>query len=205
MYPLATCCRGTTTTTVHNTDLTLLHITDQHTRHTCCQLHLRRKGQGPNPNCTSVASGNRSAAGGPAHCRSAHDTENIRAPRWRMWVHPHSRCIPKIASPHWSPLQLRGLSTLFAEFFAPFDRSTCSLSVLSPCSALQEIHLACQTTLPNSHTRRYRPACMGNGQGASCITRDCHPVSCTFPGSLAAHVATPHHHHPARPWARRPD
>lgn len=37
--------------------------------------------------------------------------------------------------------QLQVLSTLFAEFFAPFDHSTCTLSVLCWYSGLGEIHL----------------------------------------------------------------
>ena len=51
--------------------------------------------------------------------------------------------------------RLQGLLTLFAEFFASFNHSTCALSVSGLYSALGWIHIPLQTAVPNSSTPGY--------------------------------------------------
>lgn len=66
---------------------------------------------------------------------------------------------------HHSPPVLQWLQvllTLFSEFFASFDHSTCALSVPGRYASLQRIHVALQTAVPSRSTpgrgRSHRPA-----------------------------------------------
>ena len=61
-----------------------------------------------------------------------------------------------LADEHCTPpflLRLQGLLTLFAEFFASFDRSTSALSVPGLYASLRRIHVALQTAVPSQSTR----------------------------------------------------
>jgi len=53
------------------------------------------------------------------------------------------------------PQQLQGLLTLFTEFFASFDCSTCALSVPGLYASLPWIHMALQTAVPSHSTPGY--------------------------------------------------
>ena len=60
-----------------------------------------------------------------------------------------------LRQPHHSPpfpQRLQGLLTLFTEFFASFDCSTCVLSVPGLYASLPWIHMALQTAVPSHST-----------------------------------------------------
>lgn len=78
--------------------------------------------------------------------------EHRSAPR--VCASPHTFIPSRIVWPHCSR-SFQGLLALFAEYFAPFDRSTCTPTVSGPYSTLQWIHLALQSSIPKSSTRRF--------------------------------------------------
>ena len=61
---------------------------------------------------------------------------------------------PQHRSPPFLP-RLQELLTLFAEFFASFDHSTCALSVPGLYASLRRIHAALQTAVPSHSTLGY--------------------------------------------------
>lgn len=82
-------------------------------------------------------------------------TESLGTPkRPRVCASPHTFVQSRIVWPHCSR-SFQGLLALFAEYFAPFDRSTCTPTVSGPYSILQWIHLALQSSIPKSSTRRF--------------------------------------------------
>jgi len=86
---------------------------------------------------------------------------------------------------HRSPpslLRLQGLLTLFTEFFASFDHSTCALSVPGLYASLRRIHVALRTAVPSHSTPGCEHTRAPMDQRTRCVVRDSLPRSWSVPG-----------------------